>query len=113
MHGSVVEDNGGWGFVNHSSYVNFTNNVSYNVTGAAFVTEVGDEIGTFRENVAINTKASGDHVESRLSAQDRGHTGDGFWFQGAGVTVVDNVAINAEGHGFMFFIDAGPEVWWP
>ncbi|MDZ4657792.1 MAG: G8 domain-containing protein [Bythopirellula sp.] len=103
VHGSVVEDNDGWGFVNHSSYVDFTNNVSYNVTGAAFATEVGDEIGTFRENIAINTKASGDDIESRLIEKDHGHTGDGFWFQGAGVSVIDNVAASAEGHAFIFY----------
>jgi Ca2+-binding RTX toxin-like protein len=103
VHGSVVEDNGGWGFVNHSSYVDFTNNVAYNVTGAGFVTEVGDEIGSFRNNIAINMKASGDHIESRLFEQDHGHTGDGFWFQGSGITVVNNVAADAEGHAFVFY----------
>jgi Ca2+-binding RTX toxin-like protein len=101
--GSVVADNSGWGFVNHSSYVDFTSNVAYNVLGAGFVTEVGDEIGTFRDNIAIGMKASGESVEARLVAQDHGHTGDGFWFQGAGITVVDNVAADAEGHGFVFY----------
>jgi hypothetical protein len=101
--GSVVSDSSGWGFVNHSSYVDFTSNVAYNVLGAGFVTEVGDEIGSFRNNIAIDMNASGDAVESRLWYQDHGHTGDGFWFQGAGITVVNNVAANAEGHGFVFY----------
>jgi hypothetical protein len=104
VDGSVVSDNLGWGFVNHSSYVNFTNNVAYNVRGAGFVTEVGDEIGAFRNNVAINIKASGDSLKDlyRLAKQDFGHTGDGFWFQGAGISVVGNVAANAEGHAFIY-----------
>ena len=103
VHGSVVSDNTGWGFVNHSSYADFTSNVAYNVTGAGFVTEVGDEIGSFRDNIAIDMKASGDDIESRLPQQDHGHTGDGFWFQGAGITVVNNVAANAAGHAFIYY----------
>jgi Ca2+-binding RTX toxin-like protein len=101
--GSVVADNTGWGFVNHSSYVDFTSNVAYNVLGAGFVTEVGDEIGSFRNNIAIAMKSAGDDVEARVREQDHGHTGDGFWFQGAGITVVNNVAADAEGHGFIFY----------
>jgi Ca2+-binding RTX toxin-like protein len=103
VHGSVVSDNTGWGFVNHSSNVDFTSNVAFNVTGAGFVTEVGDEIGSFRNNIAIDIKASGDDMEARLPQQDHGHTGDGFWFQGTGITVVNNVAANAEGHAFIYY----------
>jgi hypothetical protein len=103
VSGSVVEDNGGWGYVNHSSNVDFISNVSFNVLGAAFVTEVGDEIGSFVGNVAIQTKSSGQGVEARLRAQDFGHGGDAFWFQGTGIRVVNNVAAHAEGHGFIYF----------
>jgi hypothetical protein len=89
--------------VNHSSNVDFVNNVSFNVLGAAFVTEVGDEIGSFVGNVAIQTRASGEGVEARLRAQDFGHGGDAFWFQGTGIRVVNNVAAHSEGHGFIYF----------
>src|SRR5690606_36940682 len=60
-------------------------------------------VGAFRNNIAINIKSSGEGVESRVSVQDFGHTGDGFWFQGTGVSVVDNVVANAEGHAYIFF----------
>lgn len=103
VSGSVVEDNGGWGYVNHSSNVDFINNVSFNVLGSAFVTEVGDEIGSFVGNLAIQTKSSGEGVEARLRAQDFGHGGDAFWFQGTGIRVVNNVAAHSEGHGFIYF----------
>ena len=93
----------GWGYVNHSGYVDFVDNVAYNVNGAAFVTEVGDEIGSFRRNLAIGSTGSGYAMESRLEIQDFGHQGDGFWFQGSGISVTDNVAAGNEGNGFVFF----------
>jgi hypothetical protein len=101
--GSAVVDSPGWGFVNHSSYVVFEDNVSFNVIGAHFVTEVGNEIGAFRRNLAIRSTGSGQGVESRQSIQDFGHNGDGFWFQGAGIEVEDNVAASQRHSGFVFF----------
>jgi Ca2+-binding RTX toxin-like protein len=87
VHGSVVVDSPGWGFVNHSSYVQFSDNVAYNVDGAAFVTEAGDEIGSFVGNLAIHSIGSGQGDEARNELDDFGHGGDGFWFQGGGVRV--------------------------
>jgi Ca2+-binding RTX toxin-like protein len=101
--GSAVVDSPGWGFVNHSSYVDMTGNVAFDVHGAAFATEVGDEVGSFVNNLAVGTRGSGELVESRLNLQDFGHQGDGFWFQGPGVTVTGNVAAGNEGNAFMVF----------
>jgi hypothetical protein len=103
INGSAVVDTAGWGFVNHSSYVDITNNVAYNVNGAAYATEVGDEIGSFRGNIAIRMIGSGQTTNSRVVIQDFGHQGDGFWFQGGGVSVTDNIAIGATGSGFIFY----------
>jgi len=103
VHGSVVDGSPGWGFVNHSSFVEFTDNVAYNVDGSAFVTEAGDEIGSFVGNLAVRGVGSGDTLESRNEEQDYAHQGDGFWFQGAGVTVTDNIAAGHAGHGLVFF----------
>ena len=47
--GIAIIDNRLWGDV---VYVDFTNNVSYDVTGAGFATEVGDEVGLFQGNLA-------------------------------------------------------------
>jgi hypothetical protein len=103
IRGSAVVDSPGWGFVNHSSYVDMIDNVAFDVDGAAFATEVGDEIGSFRGNIAIRMIGSGETTDSRVVIQDFGHQGDGFWFQGGGVSVTDNIAIGATGSGFMFY----------
>jgi hypothetical protein len=103
VQGSVVVNSPGWGFVNHSGNVHFENNVAFNVTGAAFVTEAGDEIGTFRRNLAVRSTGSGEAVFERNDLQDFGHEGDGFWFQGGGVTVEDNIAAGQRSTGFIYF----------
>ena len=103
MMGSVVVDNPGWGFVNHSSNVDIIDNVAYDVDGAGFTAEAGDEIGSFRGNISISTHGSGEEINAREYIQDFGHQGDGFWFQGAGIHVTDNIAVNNSGHGFVFY----------
>ena len=55
VEGCVVNTDPGWGYVNHSSRVDFVKNVSYNVVGGAFNTEAGNETGSFIENIAIRT----------------------------------------------------------
>ena len=64
--GSAVVDSPGWGFVNHSSDVDMTNNVAFNVNGAAFVSEVGDEIGGFYGNLAIGTTGTNETLNARF-----------------------------------------------
>src|SRR3954471_18381328 len=63
--GSAVVDSRGWGFVNHSSYVDMTNNVAVGVNGAAFVTEVCGEIGGFYISLAVGLTGSTDEFEAR------------------------------------------------
>jgi hypothetical protein len=99
VSGSVVVDSPGWGFVNHSSNVIMEDSVSYNVMGSHFVSEAGDEIGAFRNNIAIRSIGSGDSngigaADSGLnfSSQDFGRNGHGFWLQGGGVELEGNVA---------------------
>ena len=48
-----------WGIVNHESNVNVEDSVVYDVQGAAFATEFGDEIGEFRHNMAIRSTGPG------------------------------------------------------
>ncbi len=103
VHGSVVTNSLGWGYVTHSSFVNMSDNVAFDVRGAAFVGEAGDEIGAFRRNMAIYSSGSGEGIDARFDVQDFGHQGHGFWFQGAGVEVTDNIAANQSGSGFVFF----------
>ena len=101
VRGSVVARSPGWGFTNHSSFVHFTDNVSYDVDGAGFTTEAGDEIGSFVGNLAIRGHGSGQGASDRYDLQDFGHQGDGFWFQGGGITVENNAASGMQGNGLI------------
>jgi hypothetical protein len=104
IQGSAVVDSPGWGFVNHSGYVDMIGNAAFDVRGAAFATEVGDEIGGFYGNIALGSTGSGESTNSRETPfQDFGHEGDGFWFQGAGIAVVGNISAGNEGHAFAFY----------
>lgn len=100
--GNVVDGSPGWGFVQHSSNANLTNNVAFDVWGAAFVAEDGNETGTWYRNIAIKSEgwAAGD-AAAKASEVDgnNARTGDGFWFAGRLVEVVENVAANTT-HGF-------------
>jgi hypothetical protein len=103
VKGCAVVNSPGWGFVNHSSHVEFEDNVAYNVHGAAFVTEAGDEIGAFRRNLAVRSVGSGHDTVARNDIQDFGHEGSGFWLQGGGVAVEDNVASGQRDAAYFFF----------
>lgn len=113
VEGCVVEDNPGWGYVNHSSHVDFVNNVAYDVVGGAFQTEAGDEQGSFVGNIALRT-VNPDYpiedpatapVDIREDSQDFAFQGDGFWIHGGGVRLEDNVASGSSGHGFIFWTE--------
>ncbi|MEM8713638.1 MAG: G8 domain-containing protein, partial [Planctomycetota bacterium] len=52
--GCVVTGTPGWGFVNHSSHVDFIDCVCHDFAGSAFVTESGDEVGRFEGCVAMH-----------------------------------------------------------
>jgi hypothetical protein len=106
VEGCAVVGSPGWGYVNHSSNVDFEYNVAFNVTGAAFVTEAGDEIGTFHGNMAVHSTGCGFSEAggtTRDAQQDFGAAGHGFWFQGAGISVEDNIAAGQADTGFMYF----------
>jgi hypothetical protein len=100
----AVNGGPGWGYVNHDSNVTFANDVAYNVVGAGFVTEIGDEIGSFFNNLSIHAMGSTDQdANSRTTIQDFGHEGDGFWFQGNGLHIENNIAIGNTHAGFVFY----------
>ena len=80
-----------------------TNNVAFDVDGAAFVTEVGDEFGGFYNNLAIGTSGTNETLAARFQIQDFGFGGEGFWFQGAGVSVVGNISAGNQGNAFVYY----------
>jgi G8 domain-containing protein len=100
---SSVVDTPGWGIVNHSSNVDVDGNVVFNAVGAAYVTEAGDEIGTFNGNIAIHSQGSGAGIESRQDVQDFGHQGNGFWLQGGNVSLTNNVVAGQRAGAYVFF----------
>lgn len=107
----AVSGTPGWGFVNHSAKVDFTDNVAFDFDGAGFVAEDGDELGTFSGNIAIGGTGNGEFPnqrtvfgnEPRMDQGDMGFTGEGFWFQSPDVVVTGNIAAGCKGAGFLFW----------
>jgi len=109
VRGCVVWDSPGWGFVNHDGYVDFTDCVSFDVVGAHFNTETGNEVGTFKRCLAVKSLGGPDGNEEgsgRAGKFDLGHNGNGFWIQGGGaITLEDCVASGAGDSGFYIWGD--------
>ncbi|WP_299847669.1 G8 domain-containing protein [uncultured Paracoccus sp.] len=113
--GNTVSGSPGWGFVQHSSNANFIDNVAFDVFGAAFAAEDGDETGIWQGNMAIRSEgvSSGGpsaKLESDVARHDNGRTGDGFFFAGRLVEAAENVAVNTT-HGYVWMhrsADANP-----
>lgn len=102
------------GVGNHSSNVSVRRCVSHNVDGSHFFTEEGDELGDFTGNLAIHSVGSGfvtdpqprdallknDPPLYHRRRLDVGHRGTGFWLNGGGVDVIDNIAAGQANAGF-------------
>ncbi len=102
--GNSVDGSPGWGIVQHDSYAVLENNLSYNVTGAGFVSETGNEIGAWRNNISIrNEGGRKENEKSGVNNQDLGFAGHGFWLQGRLVENQDNVAAGNRGSGIFYF----------
>ncbi len=101
---NAVEGSQGWGFVNHDSYVRIEDNASFHVVGSHFVTETGNELGTFKGNVAIrSTGGSGRFIKNGVKNHDLAHSGYGFWFQGRNLEIEDNISAAQNTGHFVFF----------
>ena len=110
--GNVVDGNPGWGFVHHSSHAEFTDNIGYDVFGAVFAAEDGDETGIWLRNMAIKAEGigQGDWTVKRaadVSRHDNGRTGDGFFFAGRLVEVAENIAANTN-NGYVWMHRSAP-----
>lgn len=109
VEGLAIVHSPGLGLVNHSSHVEVSNSVAYNVMGSAWFTEAGDETGFFHRVAAIRMPGSGQGVEGRTKnggvgqEEDFGHGGHGFWLQGGGVTLHDVRVSGAGSAGIIFF----------
>ena len=115
--GNTISGSPGWGFVQHSSNANFIDNIAFDIFGAAFAAEDGDETGIWQHNMAIKTEGIGPGIDEvkgkvrwRLQGRvrhDNGRTGDGFFFAGRLVEAADNVAVNTT-FGFVWMTRSAP-----
>lgn len=107
--GNSVSGSPGWGFVHHSSHAYFTHNVAFDVFGAAFAAEDGDETGIWTSNIAIRSQGLDIAAKDFRDADrhDNGRTGDGFFFAGRLVEASDNVAANTT-NGFVWMHRSAP-----
>jgi hypothetical protein len=103
------------GVVNHGGYGLVDDNVAYKVRGSHFFTENGSEIGRFKGNLAVRSYGTGfdtgddDGVPIQKGYAynhplNIGHGGHGFWLQGGGVDVTDNIAIGHSYSAYGFFV---------
>lgn len=110
--GNAVSGSPGWGFAHHTANAVFADNAAYDVFGAAFAAEDGDEIGSWVRNIAIKTEgvAYGESAvkdAADLARHDNGRTGDGFFFAGRLVDAKDNVAANTT-QGYVWMHRSAP-----
>ncbi|MEO1429783.1 MAG: G8 domain-containing protein [Cyanobacteria bacterium J06633_8] len=108
--GNAIVDSPGWGIVHHDSHAIIEDNVVFDVVGSGIITESGNEIGAWRNNITIKTVGfSGDRNaldpdSSRVLNFDFGFDGEGYWVQGAAaIAMEDNVAISAAGGGINIY----------
>ena len=108
--GNTVSGSPGWGYVHHDSNAEFVQNIAFDVFGAAFVAETGNETGLWWENMAIKSEGIGyGHAKTKSSEgverDDVGRTGDGFFFAGRAVETGHNIAANTT-HGYVWMTRA-------
>ena len=108
VKGNAVIGSPGWGIVNHDSFVLIEDNVSYDVYGSHFVTEIGNELGTFKRNLAAKAEGRPIHIKEGVANHDMGGTGVGFWFQSRNHIVEDNVASGMSDFAYAYFHRSTP-----
>lgn len=112
IEGSVVVGSPGWGVVLHSSNGTIQDNITYDVFASHFVTEAGDERGSFHRNLAVKSIGDFDRGLKKLFStidtdgtkiQDDGQKGHGFWFLARNISVRDNYAVSHPEECFVYF----------
>ena len=101
--GNSVVGSPGWGIVQHDSHAVLENNLTYDVSGAGFVSETGNEIGAWRNNISIKNQGRSQNEKGGAYNHDLGFGGHGFWFQGRLVESEGNVAAGNSGSGLFYF----------
>ena len=96
-----------WGVVNHESNVNADDNVVFDYFGGAFVTEDGNELGTFNRNIAIKGRKATTVTDltTRTLNIDFAFEGNGFWIQSSNVGYENNIVTSSAGDAYKVFSD--------
>ncbi|ERT07318.1 G8 domain protein [Lyngbya aestuarii BL J] len=104
--GNAVWGSPGWGYVHHDSHVVLEDNAAYNVFGAAFVTETGNETGSWVNNIAIKSEGRIGISKGGTRNHDIAANGTAFWLQGRLVENENNIAAGQR-HGGMTYMLRG------
>lgn len=93
LNGIYAGTGPGWGLVNHSSNVLITNSIAYNFTGAGFSEEIGNGLGSFENNLALDCKGAPTiDFSKREGFADWGFEGGGFSFMGTSTSINNNIS---------------------
>lgn len=101
--GNAIISSPGWGFVVHTSNVNVENNASYDVYGSHYVSEDGNELGSFKQNIAIKSEGRPTYIKFGQPNHDVGHTGHGFWLESRNMVVENNVVSGVNKAGVVYW----------
>ena len=102
--GNAVWGNPGWAITQHDSYATISENVVYDVVGAAIVSESGNELGFWDDNLVVKVVKghTTDVYEAALIFDDYLFSGQGLAMKGRGVICRANVIADAsQGVGIM------------
>jgi len=96
--GNVVWGNPGWGITHHSSHADVSDNLIYQVTGSALVSEAGDETGFWNNNLVIEVDKGHtfDVYKSSLFYDDYLFSGQGLGMKGRSILCKGNVIADAK-----------------
>ncbi|MEM8501863.1 MAG: PA14 domain-containing protein [Cyanobacteria bacterium P01_D01_bin.1] len=110
--GNAVVDTPGWAMVHHGSNAILEDNVVFDFYGSGIVSEDGDELGAWRNNITIKGTGISDlqsknnsfgSNKPRLKRFDMGFGGEGYWVQGAGLVEMENNIAISTGTGINLF----------
>lgn len=96
----------GWGIVHHMVRLHIEDCFAFNVRGAGFVSERGDELGQWANNLSMFCRGDGDSPEwahrQETHTNHNGSTGVGFENQSRMIVMHGNIAVSCQ-HGYLYW----------
>ncbi len=110
IEGNAVTGSPGWGIAQHSSHADLHNNATLDIWGASYVSEAGDEVGTWSDNISIGNVGTLEieRNHTNVAEGDLARTGNGFWMQSRMIETLENVAVAAR-TGFVWINQGSTE----